>query len=52
MEKISILYEIKLFIMESVNCFVIKMKMYFRGFNEIFRKSVQSISQNPLNFQL
>ena len=52
MEQISIFYEIKLFIMKSVKCFVFKMKMYFRGFDEIFRKSVQSISQNSLNFQL
>ena len=49
MEQISVLYAMKLFIMKSVNCLVFKMEIVF---SRLQRKSIQSISQNYLNFQL
>ena len=56
MEQIFTLYALNLFTVESVNClgkeYVQGWKMYFRGFNGIFRKSIQNIPQNSLIFQL
>ena len=31
--------------MKTVNCFVFKMKMYFRGFNKIFREYFSKLSE-------
>ena len=56
MEQIFTLYALNLFIVESVNClgkkYVQGWKMYFRGFNGIFKKSIQNIPQNSLIFSI
>ena len=48
MEQICTSYALNFFIVESVNClgkkYVQGWKMYFRGFNGIFGKSIQNIS--------